>query len=208
MRPFGAIETCQLWKIFEVNTGCPRSLQQRIPRLIARCRSIFQRFESAANRKAHENNLTAAGTEFFRCCNCIVKAFFDRLFYFCHERVLRNVTWGRRRSEKGYPNLLNSFLQLTAGTRAFLDHAGSALPIQSSEIRRKTWRDQCTGPIWNGQTLQQILERQFFLFKKRDMFFQWHGEILAGPLRRSLRVKPADGFFPAFHRGCAGRSKK
>src|SRR4029077_2247175 len=153
MRPFGAIETCQLWKIFEVNTGCPGSLQYRLPRLITWSRFVLQRFESAANGKAHENNFAAASAEFLHRCNCIAKAFFDRVLHLCHKYIFRNVTWGRRKGENWQPDLLNGGRQFSP-SRAFLSHAGATLPIHSTKVRRKTRRDQRTGTIRNGQAFQ------------------------------------------------------
>src|SRR5205085_11587542 len=115
-----------------------------------------------------------------------------------HKYVVRKVTWGRRWSENWQPDLLNGGRQFSP-SRALLDHAGTALPIHSTKVRRKARRYQRAGPIRNGQAFQKLLEREVLLLEKCDMFFQWHGEILAGTLRRGLGVRPAHGFFPAFH---------
>jgi hypothetical protein len=52
--------------------------------------------------------------------------------------------------EKWEPDLLDPALQLS-GLRALLDHAGATLLILGLKIRRKTRRDERTGPIWDRQ---------------------------------------------------------
>src|SRR5207248_2269963 len=73
---------------------------------------------------------------------------------------------------------------------------------------RKARRYQRVGPIRDRQAFQKLLEREVLLLEKCDVFFEWHAEIFTGALRRSLSVRPAHGFFPAFHWGCAWRGKK
>src|SRR6476661_5177313 len=195
VRPFRTGEAGQFWIIFEVNTGSTRALQQRVPGLIARCRLIFQRFESATNRKSDEDNLAAATTYLLYRRNGIAKARFDRLLHLRHEHVLRNITRRRRGSEEWDPDLLDRAGQFSTA-RTLLDHARATFSIDGSEIRWKTWRYQSARAIRDRQAFQQIVEGKLFLLQERDMFFQREGEILTGTLCRRLRMKSPHGFFP------------
>ena len=124
--------------------------------------------------------------------------FFPKLFF-------GNVRRRRRRSEKREPDLLNSCLQFAPRPGAFLDHTSSPFSVQSTEVRRQTRRHLRIRTIGNGQPFQQIIESEVLLFEERDMFFQWHRQILAGTLGKRLSVRPAHCFFPALHRRRAGR---
>src|SRR5438477_2500407 len=134
VRPFRTGEARQLWIIFEVNTGSASALQQRVPDLIARCRLIFQDFESATNRKPDEDDLAAATTYLLYRGNGIAKARFDRRLDLRHEFFFRNVSWRRRRSEKRNPNLLNHPSELSVSIGACFDHAGATFAIFRAEV--------------------------------------------------------------------------
>src|SRR5205823_9428057 len=157
VRPFRTGEARQVWIIFEVNTGSTRAFQQRVPGLIARRRLIFQRFESATNRKPDEDNLAAATTYLLYRRNGIAKARFDRLLHLRHEHVLRNVTRRRRESEKWDPDLLDRAGQFSTA-RTFLDHARATFSIDGSEIRWDTWRHQGATARRDGQSVRPIAE--------------------------------------------------
>src|SRR5581483_1916479 len=60
MRPFGTLEARQLRVILKINTGRIRLFEQWIPGSLTRGLLIFQLLQLAADRKAHENNFTAA----------------------------------------------------------------------------------------------------------------------------------------------------
>ena len=204
MRPLGTVKARELRKIFEINSGGNRVFHDSIPNLTARCRSIFENFEFARNGQTNENNFTAAGAEFLDRGSRVTEAGFDRLLHLRHESFSRNVGRRRGRSEKRDPALLNSSLQIAAGSRAFLDHPGATFPVNRLEIRRRMWRDKRTGPIWNRQAFQKLIEREFLLFEKCDMFFQRHRQILAGALRGRLRARSPNVFFRPLHRRRAG----
>src|SRR5262249_8187151 len=65
-----------------------------------------------------------------------------------------------------------------------------------------------TWAIWNRQSLQIIVEREFFLFQKRDTLLERHREIFARALRQSLGMKAFHHLIAAPERRCARRREK
>jgi len=207
MRPFGAIETCKLGKIFVANSGCGRLLNYSIPDGSTRRFTIFKSFQSAAVGKVNKNDFATAASKFLDGGGNVMKALFNSLPHLFAKLFFRNVCRRGRRREKREPDLLNCALQFSR-PGAFFDHARATFAIDSTEVRWKPGRHQSVRTIWNGQSFQEIVESQFLLFQKCDMFFQWHSEILADALRRGLSMRSPDGFFSTLHRWRARRGDK
>src|SRR5438067_13572457 len=146
--------------MFEINSRRSCVFYYSIPNLTARCGAILENFELARNGQSHEGDFSAAASEFLCSSSDVLETLFDRLHHLRHEDFFRNVGRRRRGSEKRNPALLNSSLQFAAGSRAFLDHAGATFPVDRLKIRRRRRRNKHTGPIWNRQAFQKLLERE------------------------------------------------
>ena len=109
MRPFWTIESGKVGEVGIVNARRPGHFQKRFPRFFARRIAVFQCFESAAMRKAHENNFAAAGPDFFYCGSDVAKPFLDRFIHLREEDILRDITGWWRWREKRNPDLLDLF---------------------------------------------------------------------------------------------------
>src|SRR5205823_10348844 len=165
----------------------------------------LENFELARDGQPDEDDFSAAGSKFLRSRGDILETLFDRFHDLRHEDFFRNVARRRRGCEKWDPALLNSSLQFTPGSRALLDHAGATFPVDRLKIRRRRWRNNRIGPIWNRQALQKLLQREIRFFEKCDMLFQWHRQILADALRGRLHARSPNVFFRALHRRSARR---
>src|SRR5881398_1804079 len=105
MRPLGAIEACEVEKIFIVNSGGGRVLNDSIPKSRTRRLAIFKSLQSATVGKANENNFAAATPELLHSCGNIMKALFNRLSHLLRKLFFWNVTRRRWWSEQRQPDL-------------------------------------------------------------------------------------------------------
>src|SRR5437764_8586616 len=158
MRPFGTIETRELRIIGIINSGRVRHLQQRVPTLLARHDFVFELFQPAAIRETDEDNLAAAGANFFDGRSHICKTLLDAFLHLRHENIFWNVTRWRRRREKREPDLLNSFRQFAAWFSALLPHPRAPLAIFGLKIRRERRRNVRARTVWDLQSVQECFE--------------------------------------------------
>src|SRR5438046_6920455 len=152
MRPFGAIEACEVAKIFIVNSGCTGVLEHSIPNTGARGFAVLQFFQVSTIWKTNENDFASTSPKFLYGCGNVLEALVNCVLHRFGKFFFRNVSRWRRRSEKRDPGLLNHFRQFTARLGAFFGHARATFAIQSSKVRRKSRRYEGIGTIWDGQT--------------------------------------------------------
>src|SRR5256714_13199844 len=122
VRIFGAIESGQLGKIFEVNAWRAGLLEKAIPGLLAWRAVIFEFFQRSAHRKTDENDLVAARPKFFDATLGIDVSRLDRLLHGGHEFLRWNVGGRRRRRKQTRPAAADVILEPTT-SGALLAHA-------------------------------------------------------------------------------------
>ena len=86
-------------------------------------------------------------------------------------------------------------------------HARSAFTIHRLKIGRECRRDLGVRAIRNGQLFEKDVEREVFLFEKRDMLFEEHAQVMARPLRQGLLAIAAKRLFGSFQKRSARREE-